>query len=227
MLAIASTGSLSNSGPLTLNGGTLRYNSVTNYTGTFTPTSGTIGGTNLLGSLGGLSIGTNLTLSPGNSPGTASTSSQTWAGGGSYLWEINSLAGLPGSDPGWDLLLGSDTLTVSATSGSRFTIALASLDAGNSPGSLAGFDDETSYAWKIADFANPVSGFDSTAFLINTNGFTNAFTGSFGVALGTSVAGGDATEVYVTYAAVPEPATLGLLIGAGLAGAIMRRRRRD
>ena len=28
-------------------------------------------------------------------------------------------------------------------------------------------------------------------------------------------------------AIVPEPATLGLLIGAGLAGAIMRRRRRD
>ena len=28
-------------------------------------------------------------ISPGNSPGTMSTGTQTWNDGGSYLWEIN------------------------------------------------------------------------------------------------------------------------------------------
>jgi autotransporter-associated beta strand protein len=225
VLDIASSGSISNSSPLTLSGGTLRYNSATTYTGTFTPTSGTLGGTNLLGSLGGQTIGAGLTLSPGNSPGTATTTSQTWAGGGTYLWEINSVAGSAGLDPGWDLLTGSDTLTVSATSGSKFTLAIASLTQANASGSVFNFDANGSYTWKIADFANPVSGFDASAFQINTSGFTNPFTGTFNVALGTSVGGGDNTEVYVTYA-VPEPATFGLVAGAGFIAAMLRRRRR-
>jgi autotransporter-associated beta strand protein len=226
VLDIASSGSISNSSPLTLSGGTLRYNSASTYTGTFTPTSGTLGGTNLLGSLGGRTIGAGLTLSPGNSPGTASTTSQTWAGGGTYLWEINSTAGSAGIEPGWDLLSGSNTLSISATSGSKFTLAITSLSLANTAGSLFDFDDAASYSWKIADFVNPVSGFDAAAFQIDTTGFANAFSGTFGVALGSTVAGGDNTEVYVTYVAVPEPATLGLLAAGGaLAAAVARRRR--
>ena len=114
---------------------------------------------------------------------------------------------------------------MSATSGSKYTLSINSLTQANASGSLFDFDDQASYAWKIADFANPVSGFDASAFQVDTTGFTNPFTGTFNVALGTSVAGGDNTEVYVTYA-VPEPATLGLVAAGGaLVAAVARRRR--
>ncbi|MCX6874412.1 MAG: autotransporter-associated beta strand repeat-containing protein [Verrucomicrobia bacterium] len=224
ILSIDGSGSINNASAVTVNGGTFRYNNSTvAYGGTLTFTSGTIGGTNLGGSLGGQTIGTGQTLSPGNSPGTAVTTSQTWAGGGTYLWEINHATGTAGSDPGWDLETGSDTLGITATDGSKFKISVVSLTLANA-GEAANFDPLTSYHWKIADFLNPVADFNAAAFNLDTSQFANPFTGTFGVALGGSgEVPGDNTEVYVTYVAVPETAaavlgSLGLLI-------LLRRRR--
>ena len=222
-LAINGSGSINNSA-VTINGGTLRYNSSVNYTNTLTFTAGTVGGTNLNGSLGGLTIGTGKTLSPGNSPGTAATTSQTWAGGGSIAWEINDAIGAAGSDPGWDLLTGTGTLTISANSGSKFNIDVTSLTLLNVAGDAANFIPLANYNWKIADFSTEITTFDATAFNVNTTGFSNDFTGgTFGVARGDSVSGGDNTQVYVTY--VPEPATMALL-GLGGLGVLLRRKRR-
>ena len=190
-------------------------------------TSGTVGGTNLGGNLDNLTIGTNQTLSPGNSPGTAATGSETWAGGGSYLWEINNATGTAGTDPGWDLLTGTGSLSITATSGSKFNIFVTSLTLGNIAGDAVNFDNSVDAFWLIADFSSAIT-FDATAFNVNASAFSNALApgGSFGVALGSSPGiGGDNTQLYVTYTAVPEPSTW-LLLGLGLTTVTLFRRRR-
>jgi autotransporter-associated beta strand protein len=222
-LAVNGTGSINNSA-VTVNGGTFRYNSSVAYSGALTYTSGTVGGTNLTGSLNNLTISSGQTLSPGNSPGTATTGSQTWAGGGTYDWEINDANATAGADPGWDLLSGTGTLTISATSGSQFNLNLYSLSLLNVAGSLTDFNNANSYNWLIADFA-AVSGFSANAFNVIDTNFSNNNTlnGTFGVALGDTVLGGDNSQIYLTYTSIPEPRAA-LLGGLGLL-ALLRRRR--
>jgi autotransporter-associated beta strand protein len=223
ILAVSSTGSINNSSAVTINGGNFRNNSATNYTGALTFTSGTISGTNWGGSLSNLTIGTGQIISPGNSPGTAVTGDQTWAAGGSYTWEINSTLGTAGADPGWDLINGSGTLSVTALAELGFSINVTSLTTGNASGAVSDFDQSLSYNWLIADFA-AVSGFSSDKFTVNTSSFSNAFTGNFGVALGNSgTIGGDNTQVWLTYTAIPEPKAA-LLGGLGLLLLLRRRR---
>ena len=221
-LAVNGTGSI-NSSAVNINGGTFRYNSSVAYSGTLTFTSGTIGGTNLTGSLGGLSIGTGQTISPGNSPGTADTTSQTWAAGGTYAWEMNDATGTAGSDPGWDLLSGTGNLNITATSGSEFNLFVTSLGIDDLAGNAINFNELLSYNWLIADF-DTITNFAASAFSIDTSSFTNTFTGTFGVALGNSGSiGGDSSQIYLTYTAVPEPGTA-VLTGLTLL-ALLRRKR--
>jgi autotransporter-associated beta strand protein len=221
-LAVSATGSINNSSGVTIIGGNFRYNATTNLSPAVTFTSGTLSGTNWNGSLSGRTIGAGKTISPGNSPGTATTVAQTWASGGSYLWEINKANGTAGTDPGWDLLSGTGTLTISATVGSEFNLLVTSLTDLNVAGNALGFNDATSYNWLIADFAS-ITGFDTTDFNINTSGFSNTFTGAFGVSLGGGAMPGDNSQIYLTYTAVPEPGAA-LLGGLGLL-ALLRRRR--
>lgn len=207
-------------------GGAFAYNSAANYSGVLTLADGRLEGTNWNGSLGNLTIGANQVISPGNSPGTAVTTSQTWAGAGAYNWEINqATGGTAGSDPGWDLITLTGDLTVSATSGNTFAINVLSLGLDNLSGDAAGFDAALSYNWIIADAANAIIGFSADKFSINTGGFTNDFDGTFAVALGdTAGIGGDNTQIYLTYTAVPEPSALALLgLAAGTALLIRRR----
>jgi len=211
---------------VTLSGGTLAYNSSSNYAGALTFTSGTVGGTNLNGSLNNLTIGTGQAISPGNSPGTAATGNQTWAGGGSYVWEINSATGTAGTDPGWDLLTGTGALSITATSGNKFNIVVTSLTLANVTGNAANFDNTTNYNWLLADFSSAIT-FDTNVFNIDASGFSNAVVGgsSFGLALGTAPSiGGDNTQLYLTYT-IPEPSTF-LLFGLGLVAMLHKRCRR-
>lgn len=222
-LAISSSGAINSSSGITLSGGTFRYNSTTNLTPAVTFTSGTIAGTNWNGTLAGQTIGTGQTISPGNSPGTATTVGQTWANGGSYVWEINNATGTAGTDPGWDLVNGTGTLDITAASGSQFNILVNSLTLANVGGLATNFNDALNYNWLLADF-NTVTGFAANAFNINTSAFTNPFTGTFGVSLGGAGAvPGDSSQIYLTYAAIPEPdaAILGCL---GLLAMLRRRR---
>jgi autotransporter-associated beta strand protein len=226
-LRVGGSGSINSSSGITINGGQLDYNSSTPLTAGLTFTNGTLGGTEWTGSsLNNLTIGANMAISPGNSPGTANTVDQEWANSGTYVWEINNATGTIGADPGWDLLSGTGNLTITATSGTPFTIEVTSLDLLNDPGDAANFDQSLSYNWRIADFASEISTFSLSAFAVNTTNFQNAFSGNFSVARGDTV-GGDNTQLYLTYVPVPEPATLALLAAVGgLAGIGYSRRRR-
>ncbi len=222
-LAVSAAGSINTSSGVNINGGDFRYNATTNLSPTVTFNSGTISGTNWEGSLSGRTIGSSQTISPGNSPGTATTGAQTWASGGSYLWEINNATGTTGADPGWDLLSGSGTLDITAASGSAFNLLITSLTLSNTAGLATNFSDVGSYNWLIADFAT-INGFDATAFNINTSAFANSFTGIFGVSLGgVGAVPGDNSQIFLTYSPVPEPSAA-LLGSLGLI-ALLRRRR--
>lgn len=208
-------------------GATFAYNSSSNYSGVFTQTSGKLGGTNWNGNLGGRTIGANQTITPGNSVGTASTTSQTWASLGSYDWEINKADGTAGlTAGGWDLLNLSSTLTISATSGSKFNINILSLGLDNLPGNTDSFNDLTNYNWLFADSASAISGFSADKFTLNTSGFIDTFIGTFDIALGDTISGGDNTQLYITYT-VPEPATWALLVFSLTMVMVLRRRRRQ
>lgn len=161
-------------------------------------------------------------LSPGNSPGTMSiVGNANWAGGGNYLFEINDALGNAGSDPGWDLLDITGSLTITATVGDEFTLDVDSLLLSNTPGDAANFNSASNYSWTFASAAGGVVGFDPLAFLLDLSGFSNPYPGMFSVAL----LGNDLNLVYTAPAAVPEPGTLVMWSFLGLGGAVAYRRR--
>jgi autotransporter-associated beta strand protein len=216
-------------GGTTVNGGNLKINNTTGSgTGTgavIVNNTGILSGTGIV--TGPVTINSGGTLAPGNSPGTLTTGSQTWNGGGSYLFQINKAAGTAGTDPGWTMANIVGSLTLAATSGNKFTVSLTSLTLGNAPGALADFDGTLPYDWVIATTTTGVTGFDATAFNIDTSGFTagiNPATGTFSIA----EENGD-TTLNLVYE-VPEPSTMALVLGGGaaiLAGGIYRRGRKQ
>lgn len=167
-------------------------------------------------------------LSPGGSVGELSqTGAAVFSGNASYLFEITNPTGVPGT--GWDLFT-TDSLSITASSSSPYLVSLTSLTTGTSstPGPMTGWNPDTSYAWLLVDTNSSITGFDPAAFTIDTTNFTpyNDVNGMFSIARGDTVTGGNATELYVVYAAVPEPAGLALAgIGLAVTGWLARRRR--
>ncbi len=127
------------------------------------------------GTTGEVSINSGGTLSPGNSPGTlTSAGGATYAGGGAYLWQINNATGAAGNPTGWDLHnITGGALNISATSGSKFTIAITGLNAGNTSGAVVNFNKFTNYTWKIASADGGVNLFDANKFNLLTTNFIN------------------------------------------------------
>ena len=107
-----------------------------------------------------------------SSPEKEASGNTAWAGGGSLEWQLNDALGTAGSDPGWDWQNITGTLTISVTSGSKFTTYLATL-AGNTAGSAANFNSAHCYAWPIATVSGTVSEFSADAFTVDTAGFAN------------------------------------------------------
>lgn len=206
-------GALGNS--ITVNGGDLKSNGG-NLSGSLTLNSGTVSGTNFSGVA--LSIGTGVTLSPGNSPGTLLSGSETWAGGGSYLWEINRLladGGVQGSDPGWDFADITGTLNITANSGNQFQIKIDSL------GLLSSWNFNQDYAFEIARASGGIFGFDASDFAFDTSSFTDLHS----LGIGGFYVQQDGNSLMLKFSSVPEPATMGFGI-ALMAVACARRRRR-
>ena len=148
------------SGATTVSAGKLLVNSATasGSAVTVAPTA-TLGGTGTVaGTVAAYGI-----LSPGNSPGTLYSGSETWNGGGSYTWEIANLTGTAGTD--WDKLAITGSLNVQANNtDSKFTIYIQ--------GNPAGFSGASTYKWLIASTTTGVQSFSADKFTINTSGFT-------------------------------------------------------
>ena len=128
---------------------------------------------------GGLTIGTNSVLKPGNSPGTLTdVGNVTYAGGGKYVWEINDATGAQGTN--WDFQNITGGLTISSAPGSTFAIDITSLTLGNVSGDAANFNKLMGYTWTIASASTGIAGFDAGDFTLNYTSatFKNDISGS-------------------------------------------------
>lgn len=206
-------------GPTTVNAGVLRVAGITAGT-TFTVNNGgTVSGT---GTIADFVIAGGGTVSPGASSGTLTTGSQTWSGGGNYVWEINHANGTQGANPGWDFLNINGTLTINASSANKFNLQVTSLTLGGGSGSASSFDSLQNYTWTIATASGGILGFDPLKFTLDVSAFQNSLDGgSFGI----SQSGNDLS---LTFSAVPEPHEYALAAAIGLLGfAIWRRCKAD
>jgi hypothetical protein len=164
------------------------------------------------------------TLSPGNSPGSLATASQTWLNGGDFNWQILDATGAAGTGSDTMVITGSLDLTSLTTGG--FNINLWSL-ASTGPdvnGDALNFSSTTNYSWTLASTTTGITGFDATDFTLNvgasngTSGFSNALDG------GAFTISQSGNSLLLNYTAVPEP-SVAVLGGMGLL-ALLRRRRR-
>ena len=184
---------------------------------------GALGGSGLAGTT---TIQSGGTIAPGNSPGTLSiTGNLVWNSGANYDWEILNLADAPGTN--WDLINVSGALDLTNIAG-PFNINLYTLSGTNTFGSLAGFTNTASYAWKILAAGTAIGSFSTNKFTINTANFVNDISGGL---FALELRNGD-KDLYLTYKSgspIPEPGTWAaatLLLGtAGFVG--LRRRKRS
>ena len=151
------------------------------------------------GSIGGNGVTANAIalsgkVAPGASAGTLTTGAETWNGGGSYTWELADATGTAGS--GWDLLAVNGTLDVQATSGSKFTINVASLN-GSVAGDAANFSSSTDYTWTIATTTGGILNFSPDSFNVVSTAFSNALPANARFLVETANAGNDLVVKYV------------------------------
>ena len=173
-----------------------------------------------------MTIGLDGVISPGNSPGTATTGSQTWRDGGSYLWEINDSDGSKGltggGTNGWDWLDINGDLNLGSLSAGGFTIDIDSLNSSDLAGTADGFDysglaygDAYGTTFIIAT-ADTITGFDASLFTFDDSDFINGK-----LEWNISESG---TDLVLSAVFVPEPSSTALLGLGGLA--LMLRRKR-
>jgi autotransporter-associated beta strand protein len=231
-LEIASAGSINSTSGVTINGASAEftYNSATPLSQPLTLTQGILSGTGTIGTA--VSVGSGVTLSPGNSPGTqVFTSGLTWLSGGTYDWEINDATGTLGGNPGWDLLdVTGGTLNLASLTPGSFTLDLITLNSLVS-GSMANYTPGQAYTWQIVrttagGVLTPTGtaggGEDLTSLfnLVTTNWASGPVPSTIQVKVSS---GGTGLELVV----VPEPETLVLAgVGAFMAGWSVWKRRR-
>jgi autotransporter-associated beta strand protein len=175
------------------------------------------------GRAGAVTIGSGGILSPGASPGEIRLGDTLWAGGGTYLWQINDAMGTAGASPGWDLASILGTLTITADANNRFCISLVTLTLPSPPdtaGSASGFDPARRYVWRIATATSGISGFAPAWFSIDPAGFANPLGGG---AFSLQQSGNDLQLVFIP---VPELGVAPLASVLGLLGFALWRRRR-
>ena len=207
--------SIQNQGTL-VNNGTINGNVDVKAGGILTG-SGTIAGSVLLEG----------TINPGNSPGTITTSNQTWINGASYGWEINDSNGTAGGAVGWDLIditateIENGSLDLSQLTTGGFGIDVISLDALNDLGLAEGFDDPNGeYEFVILTAIGGITGFEADDFTINDDGFNNSDSLSWSI----NQDGNNLVLKATGYTLVPEPSSSSIL-GVSVFIMLLRRKR--
>ena len=185
--------------------------------------SGTMGGSVTVANGGTIGAGANST-----SNGKFTTGAETWNGGGKFAVKIDTSGANLGAGSGFDQLVLS-TLSIGATSGNKFTIAISSL----AGASGTAFNGHNNYSWIIGATSGAVTGFNTNVFSLDTSGFSGTNyvsssnnTSSSGLFSLSEAANGSGENFTLSYTAAPEPTSL-LLLGVALGPlAIARRRRR-
>jgi hypothetical protein len=117
-------------------------------------------------------------------------------------------------------------VAINATTGNKFNLEVVSLTLANQPGDAANFDKQQSYSWKFAEITGNVTGFDPDAFNITLGNFSNDTSGAgpLNWYVTDVPGGGGGHELFLNFAAVPEPSTmaLGILVGVGAAAPLAR-----
>lgn len=216
-LAITGAGSINSTSGVTIgSSGTFRYNSSVAYSGgTITNNGGTITGT------GDIGVAVTLDsladkLAPGNSPGIQTYSvGQTW-NSFTYQWETNNFTGNT-AGTNFDQLGINGSLTLTGAAANSYALDIFSLTGSNTSGAVPNFA-ETSRQWTILTTTGGITGFNAAYWNILTSGFTSSptWTGNFSVTA-------DSNNIYLNYAAVPEPRAA--MIGSIGLCALLRRRR--
>jgi autotransporter-associated beta strand protein len=214
------TASNTYTGATTISAGTLKVNGSLGTSSSVTiNTGGTLGGSGT--AAGTITINSTGKISPGNSPGTLATGAETWNSGGGYVWELNNASSAGGAKGvTYDWLNISGTLNVTATSGSKFTIYVTSLNAGNAAGATPGFVYGQSYQWILATASGGIANFSADKFLIDTSAFLNDPTNVGGFAIAQV-----GNNLVLNYTAVPEPSTYALGVVALFGIAVLFRSR--
>jgi fibronectin-binding autotransporter adhesin len=157
---------------LTVNGigAELKYNSSTPLSTPLVLAQGMLSGTGAIAVP--VTVGVDAILSPGNSPGIQPfLAGLTLGGGGRLEWEINDWTGAAGTN--YDqLAVSGSALSVTATSGSPYTIAITSLTGSNTSGAVPGFNGFAGTSFTLATSATGVAGFAPSAFAFDTTAFT-------------------------------------------------------
>ncbi|MGH8048243.1 MAG: PEP-CTERM sorting domain-containing protein, partial [Chthoniobacterales bacterium] len=209
-------------GATTVSAGTLLVNGSLGNSALFVAADATLGGS---GSIAGpVTIANGGMISPGQSPGTLTTGSETWFRGAKYTWQLNDASDAPGAKGvSYDWVNINGTLLVSATLGTPLTIYVTSLTAGNTPGTTPNFMPNQTYQWTLATASGGITGFNPDNVFINSLGFANDPLGADAGRFAIAQAG---NSIVLSYTTVPEPGMLALLGLGGLAIGAARFRER-
>lgn len=122
------------------------------------------------------------TISGGDGVGKLTTGSEIWAGGGSYLLEINNANGGAGLASGWDLISINGALDITSSGANPFTISLTSISSGL-PGLAANFSEGQNYSWTILTTSNGITGLTGNSVHLDTSAFLNSHSDAFSLVL--------------------------------------------
>jgi autotransporter-associated beta strand protein len=163
-------------GATTVNAGTLSVTGSSTASTTTVNSGATLIGT---GSLGSVTVNSGGFIGAGNAaatPGTLTLGSLTLNGGGTYTWDFGNTSGTAGTN--WDLLSVTNALTINATSGSKFTVAIT--------GTPTGWAPSSTQTWNIINYGSLANAWDASVFNLSSSlsgtgtwAFTNNSTSKF------------------------------------------------
>ncbi len=136
---------------------------------------------------------------------------------GVYDFNLATASGMKGVD--YSTIDIGGTLTISATSGMPFVIAMNSIVPGGGPGSAI-FSPAQPYSWTILTATSGISGFNPTLFTVNTANFQNSLGG------GSLIVGESGNTLTLDFTPVPEPSTWMLMLTGVVGAGLLHRGRR-